>query len=84
MYLFSYQIPVSHCASGMVFAANVDNNGANNFDAFVALAKAQNDTTGTNATVAPSGNKSDASPAIHLCSRSLVVIFALGLGLALA
>ncbi|KAF5393530.1 hypothetical protein D9757_000570 [Collybiopsis confluens] len=55
--------PVSHCGSGMVFAINAVETGANNFATFLALAestliKSASNSSGTNSTASPSSTGS--------------------------
>lgn len=75
--------PVDHCGSGMVFAVNAVESGANTFEAFQALAKRINGTstttgTSTSSTSTTTGTKNNAALANVRVHGAVLVLSLLG------
>jgi len=73
--MWAYCMQANHCEQGMVFAINANDSSSKSFNAFQAIAKGSNATTGAPpATTSTAGNVSSAS-------RSIGISTGLGLGL---
>lgn len=69
--IWAYCRQSNHCAAGMVFAANVNESGANTFEAFEA--KAKGSATGSNSTGTSATGKNGAG-AVRLGGTGMIAI----------
>jgi len=81
--IWAYCRQTGHCGQGMVFSANAVESSANNFEAFVALAKQLNGTT-TAGSGSNSTTNSTSSAIDHPAQHAVVTTVALAFGLLFA
>lgn len=72
--IWAYCRQANHCGSGMVFAANAVESGANNFEAFVSLAKQLNGTSTSTSSGSSSSSTASGAGAVRVTRGAGVAV----------